>query len=72
MTNLTIHLPLVDGSGMPVEYETGKELIQGLISDDISPPPTGLNISITHTDGKIYTIHIPYSNEDKASLFIKQ
>ena len=71
MTNLRITLPLVDGSLMEIDEETGIQLIHTLLGDDIKPPPIGLNITIKDGEGKAYTIHIPYSNEDEASLFIR-
>ena len=34
MKNLQISLPLVDGSVFPMEFDSGRELIHELVSDD--------------------------------------
>lgn len=72
MKNLKFYFPLVNNGMLLMgdEFNTGKEIIDGLFSDDIKPPPKSLNISISHTDGKTYTIYIPYSDEDEAKLNI--
>lgn len=71
MKNLKIYLPLVDGSVLPIEHTSGKELIQGLVSDDVRPPPRSMVIEATAEDGRRIAITIPYDNRDAAHVRIE-
>lgn len=63
MKNLTIKLPLVDGSELPLDYENGKELIEAVCGDDFAAPPRSLVIEVQIEDKKIITINIPYDEK---------
>lgn len=62
MDNLRTYLPLVDGGQHPLEFDSGKEIIHELLSDDWGPPPTCFVIQATSADGRQVTISIPYSD----------
>ena len=72
MDNLNIFLPLVDGSLMDINegWESGKEIIHDLISDDFGPPPNRLCIEVTTESGKKVCIHVPYDESSNASVTI--
>jgi hypothetical protein len=71
MNNLSISVSCVDGSLQDFDYDTGKELIHGLISDDWAAPPTFLTITATTADGKRVRISIPYSHSADAHVTIE-
>ena len=71
MKNLRITVPLVNGDLFPLEFDSGKELIHTLVSDDWGPPPTCLRIEATTEDGKTVTISIPYSESNKVGVWIE-
>lgn len=60
MKNLSIKLPLVDGSVFPMDFDNGKELIDTMCSDDISPKPISLVLEVQVNNKKKITINIPY------------
>lgn len=60
MKNLRISLPLVDGSLLPMDFDSGKELIETLISDDWGAPPKRLRIEAETEDGTSVTISVLY------------
>ena len=68
MKNLKIFLPLVDGSSLPLDFSSGKDIIHKLISDDFGIPPTSLIFEANTKDGKIFKIVIPYNDEDTVSV----
>lgn len=70
MRNLHIYLPLADGGELPLAYPTGRELIKGMVSDDIASPPRALCIEATTDDGKRVTITIPYTDIDAAIVAV--
>ena len=70
MKNLKMSLPLVNGGLLPLDFETGKQLIQELISDDFGAPPRSLVIECTTEDNKTVTISIPYSDKNEVSVSI--
>jgi len=72
MSNVSIYVPLVDGSQFPIVDEGGtcKNIIHQLVSDDINPPPLRLVIEILTSSGKIVKMLIPYSTTDNAVVTI--
>jgi len=70
MKNLKMSLPLVNGGLLPLDFDTGKQLIQELISDDFAAPPRSLVIECTTVDKKTVTISIPYSDKDEVRVSI--
>jgi hypothetical protein len=70
MKNLHISLPLVDGSLFPMEFASGKELIQTLISDDWGASPRCLLIEARSDDGTTVVISVPYSDSDLAHISV--
>lgn len=71
MKNLRMYLPLVDGGQYPLEFTTGKELIEELISDDWGAPPRFLVIESSTGDGKQVRIAIPFDQSSAASATIE-
>lgn len=69
MKNLKIYLSLVDGSILPMDFSTGRELIHEMVSDDFGAPPKSLIFEISTKEGKIIKIAIPYSDDDTVSIF---
>jgi len=72
MRNLRILLPLADGSQFPMEFDSGRELIQGLIGDDWGPPPRCLQIEATSVDGTTVVISVPYNESDEAHVTVEK
>ncbi len=72
MKNLKIEFPLVNGSLYSLEYDSGKELIHNLVTDDWSPPPRSMVIEAQSEDGKIITITIPYDDSDEVFVKIEE
>jgi hypothetical protein len=70
MKNLHISLPLVDGSCFPMDFASGKELIQTLISDDWGAPPRCLLIEARSDDGTTVVISVPYSDSDQVHISV--
>lgn len=66
MKNLRIYCPLVNGSAMDFEYESGRHAIQELLTDDWGPPPTCLVIEARTADGRLVSISIPYDADSPA------
>ncbi len=65
MKNLIIKLPLVNGGEFPLDYDNGKELIDEMCGDDISPPPRSLVFEVQTKDNKTIIINIPYDQKAK-------
>lgn len=73
MKNLNIKLLLVNGSVLPFEFSNGKELIEGIYSDDVNPPPSSMLIEATTQDKKIIKINIPYNTKSiEASVTVEE
>jgi hypothetical protein len=70
MKNLSISLPLVNGSEARMDFASGKELIQTLISDDWGAPPRCLLIKARSDDGTTVVISVPYSDSDQAHISV--
>ena len=63
-------LSFVDGSNQLLEYDTGKQFINELISDDWGAPPRFLSIDASTSDGVKVRITIPYSSSTEAHVII--
>jgi hypothetical protein len=61
MKNLRIYFPLVDGSVFHLKYDTGKQLIHEMVTDDWGAPPRSMVIEASTGDGRRVRISIPYS-----------
>ena len=72
MKNLRISLPLVNGGLMPLDYETGKELIHGMVSDDFGPSPLGLSIEARVDNRRTVEIWIPYDDRREAIVRLNE
>jgi hypothetical protein len=72
MKNLQISLPLVDGSSFPMDFASGKELIQTLISNDWGAPPRCLLIEAQSDEGIAVVISVPYSDSDQAHISVSK
>lgn len=71
MKNMIVKLPLVDGGELPLNFNNGKELIDGMCGDDISPPPRSLVFEVQAKDSKTIIINIPYDqNAEEVSISI--
>jgi hypothetical protein len=62
MNEISINFPLVDGSNLPLEFNSGKELIELVIGDDIRPPIRSMQIQIKTEEGRVIRIGVPYDN----------
>jgi len=71
MNNLKIYIPLTNGSRQEFVFESGKELIHDLFTDDWGCPPTSMNIEAVSENGVKVTISIPYDNKSKAFVKIE-
>lgn len=71
MKNLKISIPLVDGSLFPLDFKTGKELINNLITNDWAAPPRSIAIEAKTDDGKKVVINIIYDDSDNVSIVKK-
>ena len=60
----------MDGTEFPLEADSGKELIDMLMSDDWGAPPTGMVISATSQDGREVIIIVPYDERDSVRVVI--
>ena len=58
MSSQRVYLPLVDGGEYPLEYTSGKELIQQMVTDDWAAPPRSLIFEATSDDGMVTRITI--------------
>lgn len=71
MKNLRVFLPLVDGGQLELDYNTGRELIHGMVSDDFGPPPHSLQLEATMEDGRRVRIGVPYNSSDKVFVAVE-
>ncbi len=71
MNNLKLYLPLVNGSMAEFDFNSGKELIQELTTDDWSCPPKSMIIEAISESGIKVTVSIPYDNESNAFVRIE-
>lgn len=72
MENLIVKLLLVNGGEFPLNFDNGKELIDKMCGDDISPPPRSLVFEVQTKDSKTIIINIPYDQKaDKAFASIQ-
>lgn len=72
MKNLQIYAPCVDDSQLDMEFESGKQLIQELLTDDWGAPPKSLCIEASMDNGTKVTISIPYTDSDRVSVSIEK
>jgi hypothetical protein len=72
MKNLRIRLPLVDGSQLPLDFETAREIVHRLAGDDFGAPPHSLVIEAVTDDGRVVSIGFPYDNSQEAWVEIKE
>ncbi|MDO9578629.1 MAG: hypothetical protein Q7J16_12160 [Candidatus Cloacimonadales bacterium] len=66
-----MYLPLVSGGLLPLDFDSDKQLINELISDDFGAPPKCLVIECTTKDNKTVTISIPYSDNNEVVVNIE-
>ncbi len=71
MQNIRMSVSLVDGSAQDFDFENGKEMIEGLLTDDWGAPPTRLLISATAEDGRRVEISIPYSKSNEVHVSVE-
>ena len=71
MKNFKMYLPLVSGDLLPYEFDSGKQLIHDIFSDDFGAPPKCLVIECTTKDNKTVTISIPYSASNEVRVDIE-
>src|SRR4051812_8828894 len=57
--NLRISINQVDGGQLPLELETGKQLIERLFGDDFGAPPAVLLFEAEAADGTRVVIRVP-------------
>ena len=69
MNEMSINFPLVDGSSLPLQYSSCKELIELIIGDDIRPPISSMQINIKTEDGKTIRIGVP--NDNSMKIFVE-
>ncbi|MFC2103295.1 hypothetical protein ACFLSS_02585 [Bacteroidota bacterium] len=69
MSELKINFPLVDGSSLPLEFNSGHELIELIMGDDIRPPISSMQINMTTDDDKKISIGIP--NDDSKDFYLE-
>lgn len=72
MKNLEIYLSLVNNGRLPLNYNSGKDLIRDWISADIVPDPVGLCIKVKTNEGRSVTLVIPYSNSGEVFVEIDE
>ena len=73
MRNLEISCPLVDGSTLPFEFDSGRDLIHHMIGDDWGGPlPHSLQIMAHTDDGRSVHIVIPYTEGNEAVVLIEE
>ena len=65
MNNLRIFVPLANNDQLPIEFSTGKELIEFFVGDDTGSPPRGLCIEADDENGKTVRITVPYDEPDE-------
>ncbi len=70
MKNLRVYAPLVDGSEMPFEFSSGKDLIVTFVGDDWAAPPRCLVFEGRTSDGKIVRISVPFDKSDVVGVHI--
>lgn len=68
MKNLRIYASLADGSSLPLEGETGREMIAALLGDDVRPPPEVLVIEAETPEGHAVSIRIPNDEGSTAHI----
>lgn len=71
MKNLRVYLPLVSGGQLPLEFESGVELINSLVGDDFGAPPTSLCFEASDELGNVVRLSVPYDGSDNAHLSIE-
>lgn len=70
MENLKIRAHLVDDSIIDFDFDTGRELINTLFSDDWAAPPRSISFEATSESGKIVSINIPYGDDNTVFISI--
>lgn len=70
MKNLSIYLPLVDGSCYDMEFSSGKELIAEMVGSDWGPPPRHLVFEAVAEDGRVVTLSISNNSSDRIHVSI--
>lgn len=71
MDNLRIYLNLVDGSLLPLEVGTGRDLIEHVFSDDVRPPPSVMVIEADTESGERVSIRVPFDKRRAAFISIE-
>ncbi len=61
----------MNGSQCALNYSTGKELIQKMVTDDSGPPPRCMVIEATTEDGKKVTISVPYDDRNRVTVSVE-
>jgi hypothetical protein len=74
MKNLRIYASLVDGGELPLhdDVPSGREVIEGLITDDWGPPPLFLAFESEAEDGRRVIVRIPYDHDSPAYVVIRE
>jgi len=68
MKNFRIFLLLANGEQMPLEFSSGKEVIEYLYGDDTGVPPLSLSIEADDEEGKTVSIGVPADQSDEVSV----
>jgi hypothetical protein len=68
MENLRLYVNTVDGGYLPLDFDSGRELIGSLITDDWGAPLTVFGIEAIAEDGTRVEIRIPY--DDRATVYV--
>ena len=71
MRNLSITVRTVDGGAHDLEYVTGRELINEMVSDDWGAPPTSLVFRGVAESGSRISITIGYDDSDEAFVEVE-
>ena len=64
MKNLRINIRLVNDTGGPLEFASGRELIDRL-AGETGPPPVDCRIEANTEDGRRVVIVVPYDDQSR-------
>jgi hypothetical protein len=70
MKNLRIYCPLLNGEEFSIDYDSGRELIHAMLSDDWGRPPHSLIFEATTASGQLVRLAIPYDHTSPATAVI--
>jgi hypothetical protein len=62
MRNVKIYLQLVNGDSRPLQFGSGRELIERLFGDDFGPPPVNLVLEARTQGGRTVRVLVPYDD----------